>query len=63
MKTLCKKSVNGVKAGKGDIDSVIDAIVDHVENNENCEFLRIMEQYSKMDAATMKKFFEYAEKL
>jgi hypothetical protein len=27
------------------------------------EFVRIMEQFSKMDAATMKKFLEYAEKL
>ncbi len=34
-----------------------------MENNENFEFVRIMEQFSKMDAATMKKFLEYAEKL
>ena len=63
MKTAGRKSVNGLKSGKGDTDSVVDAIVDHVEKNENCEFVRIMEQYSKMDVATMKKFLEYAGKL
>ena len=61
MKTAVKKSANGSE--KGNIDSGIDAIMDHVEKSENCEFVRIMEQYSKMDAATVEKFLEYAEKL
>jgi hypothetical protein len=61
MKTAVKKSVNGLK--EGGIDSIIDAISDHVEKDENCEFIRIMEHYSKMNAATMKKFLEYAETL
>ena len=61
MKTAVQKSANGLK--EGSIDSVIDAIADHVEKNDNCEFVRILEHFSKMDAATVKKFLEYAEKL
>ena len=61
MKIAGKKSANGLN--DGNIDSVIDAISDHVEKSENYEFVRIMEQYSKMDAATVKKFMEYAETL
>jgi hypothetical protein len=61
MKIAEKKSAKGLKDGS--IDSIIDAISEHVEKSENCEFVRIMEQYSKMDAATMKKFLDYAERL
>ncbi|MCX6984283.1 MAG: hypothetical protein NT118_05950, partial [Lentisphaerae bacterium] len=61
MKTVGRKSANDSE--NGNIDSVADAIADHVEKNDNCEFVRIMEQFSKMDAATMKKFLEYAQKL
>jgi hypothetical protein len=61
MKIAEKKSAKGLKDGS--IDSVVDAISEHVEKSENYEFVRIMEQYSKMDAATMKKFMDYAETL
>ena len=61
MKIAGKKSANGLNDGS--IDSIVDAISDHVEKSENYEFVRIMEQYSKMDAATVKKFMEYAETL
>ncbi len=61
MKTAEKNSAKGLNDGS--IDSVVDAISDHVEKSENYEFVRLMEQYSKMDAATMKKFLEYAETL
>jgi hypothetical protein len=61
MKIAEKKSANALKDGS--IDSVVDAITEHVEKSENYEFVWIMEQYSKMDAATMKKFLEYAETL
>ena len=61
MKIAEKKSAKGLNDGS--IDSIVDAIADHVEKSENCEFVRLMEQYSKMDAATVKKFMEYAEKL
>lgn len=63
MEITGKKSSTGLKERKKGVDSIIDAISDHVEKNENCEFVRIMEQFSKMDAATVKKFLEYAEKL
>ncbi len=63
MEITGKKSSTGLKERKKGVDSIIDAISDHVEKNENCEFVRIMEQFSKMDATTVKKFLEYAEKL
>lgn len=63
MGTAGRKSANGVKEVEGGIDSEIDAIVEHVGKNGNCEFVRIMEEYSKMDLATMRKFLEYADKL
>ena len=63
MEITGKKSSTGLKERKKGVDSIIDAISDHVEKNENCEFVRIMEQFSKMDAATVKKFLVYAEKL
>ncbi|MEI6423421.1 MAG: hypothetical protein WCP55_14465 [Lentisphaerota bacterium] len=61
MKIAEKNSANGLKDGS--IDSIVDAISEHVEKSENYEFVRIMEQYSKMDAATMKKLMRYAEKV
>jgi len=63
MRSEIKKSASALKEGKGDIDSEIDAIIDHVEKNGNCEFVRIMEQYSKMDGAGRKKLMSFAEKL
>ena len=61
MKIAEKKSAKGLNGGS--IDSIVDAISDHVEKSENYEFVRIMEQYSKMDAATVKKFLECAPNL
>ncbi len=63
MKTAGRKSVNGLKSGKGDTDSVVDAIVDHVEKNDNCEIIRIMGQFSKMDDVGKKKLMSFARKL
>ena len=47
MKTAVKKMADGLKTG--DISSEIDVIVDHVEKNRNCEFIRILEKCSKMN--------------
>ena len=56
-----RKSVNSLKAGK--YNSEIDAIAEHVKKNGNCEFVRIMEQFSKMDVVGKKQFMSYAQKL
>ena len=61
MKTAVQKSANGLK--EGNIDSVADAIADHVEKNDNCEFVRIMEQFSKMDDDGKRKLMGLAKKL
>ena len=63
MKNAGKKSSTVLKEVNSDIGSEIDAIVDHVEKNENCEFVRILEQYYKMNEVDRKKLMEYAEKL
>lgn len=63
MKIAGKESSIISRKGKEGVASGVDAIIDHVEKSENCEFVRIMEQYSKMDAETVEKFLEYAEKL
>ena len=63
MKIAGKEPSRISRKGKEGVASGIDAIMDHVEKSENFEFVRIMEQYSKMDAATVEKFLEYAEKL
>lgn len=63
MKTAGKNSTNGLKAGKVDFGSEIDTIVSHVEKNENCEFIRILEQFSKMDDDGKKKLMNFAQKL
>jgi hypothetical protein len=51
------------RSSVGDIYSEIESILEYVEKNGNCEFIRLLEQCSKMDAADMRKFLEYAEKL
>jgi hypothetical protein len=61
MKTAVKKQTNGLTPG--DISSEIDVIVEHVEKNRNCEFIRILEQCSKMDVMDKKKFLEFAKNL
>lgn len=63
MEIAGKKSSTGLKEGETGAGSEIDAIVEHVENSGNCEFVRILEQYSKMDGAGRKKFLEFAETL
>ncbi|MFA6290671.1 MAG: hypothetical protein WC637_02755 [Victivallales bacterium] len=62
MKSAGKKSTRGLK-GDCEISSEIEKIIEHVEKSGNCEFVRILELCSKMDAADMEKFLEYAEKL
>lgn len=62
MKTAGRKSVSGLK-DDCEIKSDIDKIVEDVEKNENCEFIRILEQFSKMNVADRKKLMDYAEKL
>ncbi len=63
MKNAGGKSATFLKEGKGDIDSEIEAIIDHVEKSGNCEFSRILEHYSKMDDTGKRKFMSFAEKL
>jgi len=63
MRITGNKSACVLKDGKGDIDSEIEAIIDHVEKNGNCEFVRILEHYSKMDESGKKKLMGVAEKL
>lgn len=60
MKTAERKEARSYKQGKRDINSNIEAIIDHVENNENCEFLRILAQFSKMGGTERKKFMNFA---
>lgn len=63
MKTADGKSSRGLKKFKDEINSEIESIIDYVEKTGNCEFVRLLEQCSKMNAADMRKFLKYAEKL
>lgn len=62
MKTAGRKSANGLK-DDCESSSEIDTIVDHVEKNGNCEFVRILEQFSKMDDDGKRKLMNFAQKL
>ncbi|MFA6294000.1 MAG: hypothetical protein WC637_19585 [Victivallales bacterium] len=63
MKTAGNKSAGVLKECKCDIDSEIEAIIDHMEKSKNCEFVRILEHYSKMDEIGKMKLMGFAEKL
>ena len=60
MKTSVKKQAGGKECN---LNSKIDVIVDHVEKNRNCEFIRILEQCSKMNVLDKQKFLEFAKNL
>ena len=61
MMTEGRKSINGFKNRK--LESVIDAVAEYVEKNQNCEFVRIMEHFSKMDDDGRNKLMSFAQKL
>lgn len=61
MKTEIRKSASGLKGGK--FNSNIDAVTAYVEKSGNCEFVRILEQFSKMDDDGKKKLMSFAQKL
>lgn len=56
-----KKLTSGLKKVKQETE--IDTITEHVEKNGNCEFVRILEQFSKMDDDGKKKLMSFAQEL
>ncbi|MFA6293215.1 MAG: hypothetical protein WC637_15625 [Victivallales bacterium] len=61
MKTENRKSADGLKAGMSNSD--FDAVIDYVEKSQNCEFVRIMEHFSKMDDDGRRKLMSFAQKM
>lgn len=63
MKTKLEKPTIVLKYGDGEHLFEFSEIVEHIKNNANCEFIRIIERYSEMSLADRKKFIDYAERL
>ena len=61
MKTESRKSAGGLKDGM--FNSDFDAVADYVKENQNCEFIRILEQFSKMDDDGRRKLMSFAQEL
>jgi hypothetical protein len=61
MKTINRKSASGLTEVM--FNSDFDAVADYVEENQNCEFVRILEQFSKMDDDGRRKLMIFAQEL